>query len=148
MNFDQHISLGVIFIVLIYFINSDWLSSTIIFLLIGSILPDIIEPSKYSSNKSFILNLFYDIFPNCSKGKSGPKHRAFFHSWKLFKIIFIITIISFILSIFWFNIFSFIFNLGIGYLLHLISDSISNIYKSRNIPKSEKYYPKFGLPLK
>lgn len=83
MNFDKHVRLGILVVLIIYFINKNWITGAVIFLLIGSFIPDIIEPSKRNYNSSKIMKLIYTIFPNISKGKEGYKHRAFFHSWLL-----------------------------------------------------------------
>lgn len=63
-------------------------------------------------------------------------------------IISIATIVLFGLSLLWFNIFSWVFYFGLGYMSHLVSDSISYIYNTRNITAKEKYYTNFGLPKK
>jgi hypothetical protein len=145
MNFDQHVGLGILLIFVISFSNPNWITGAIIFLLIGSFIPDVIEPSKINYNSSKIMAFVYNIFPNISKGEEGYKHRAFFHSWVLFSILIIIGLISLI----WFGKLAWLFYFSLGYISHLVADSISYMYNTKHFKdKNIKYYKYWGLPIK
>ena len=148
MNFDQHILIGALLIVAIYFIYPNWLGSSIIMILIGSFIPDVLEPSKRSYKHSSIVKLLSNVLPlKKIKFRTGAKHRGFFHSWYLLRILVVVLIVSFLITLFYFPA-SWIFYFCLGYLFHLLSDAISNIYNSKQYAKKDKYYPDFGLPLK
>lgn len=77
MNFGEHSALAGAITILIYFIYPDWIQMSIIMLFIGAIIPDVMEPTKQNSFFE-ITSLFYNSFPNVSRGKEGYKHRGFF----------------------------------------------------------------------
>ena len=102
MNKVQHFLGGlVLFLIIILILDklslNHWMGFALA-LLIGSILPDIIEPAKH------------------------PFHRKYFHGKRFLKILSITLIITLILGIF-INQFLYLTFLALGYILHLALDS-------------------------
>jgi phosphatidylserine synthase len=112
---EIHILIPFIFILFIWFIVgkrflalfTGWTFLIAWFLfLIGSLAPDLIEPAQIHSFR----------------------HRRFFHSWKLLKIISILTIIVIILwLIFKFSVLLYIGSFLLGYIIHLLLDSMTKM---------------------
>jgi len=106
MNREEHFTTGFILLILFYFIMSYFNLSSYFgyatILLIGSILPDIIEPAKHYT------------------------HRNYFHSKRFLKALYISLIPLILIGFFVNNIF-YIFFLIIGYILHLWLDSTTKM---------------------
>lgn len=102
MNSKEHYTLAFILLIVIYFIlNYFNLLSYFgysVSLLLGSVLPDMIEPAK------------------------NYMHRNYFHSKRFLKILYYLIIPTLILSIL-FNYLFYIFFLIMGYISHLWLDS-------------------------
>jgi hypothetical protein len=118
---EIHILIPFIFILFIWFIaGKKFLSlftgwTFLIFWLlffIGSLVPDLIEPAS----------------------KHSFRHRSFFHSWRLLKIISIPTVVIIILwLIFKFSILLYIGSFLLGYIIHLLLDSMTKM----SLPKGD-----------
>jgi inner membrane protein len=98
MNFKQHTVISIIIAVIIGYFFRD-LIVYVGFIVLGALLPDIIEPPR------------------------SPFHRKFFHSRLFFKLLFLGLIILFIASLNE-NKYYWAFFLVLGYLTHLIFDAI------------------------
>lgn len=106
MNTKEHFTLAIILLIVIYFIL-NWLNLLNYFsyasvLIIGSVLPDIIEPAK------------------------DYTHRNYFHSKRFLKILYYSLIPTFLMGIF-FNKVLYIFFLILGYISHLWLDSTTKM---------------------
>ena len=109
---QTHVVISFIFILLIWFmagkkflsVFTGWafLVAWLVFF-IGSLAPDYIEPA-------------YNF-----------RHRNFFHSWKLLKMISIPTVIIVFWLIFKFSILSYIGCFLLGYIVHLLLDSTTKM---------------------
>jgi hypothetical protein len=112
---EIHILIPFIFILFIWFIAGEKFLSFFtgwtfllawFFLFIGSVAPDYIEPAQAHSFR----------------------HRRFFHSWKLLKIISVVTVIAIVLwLIFKIPVLLYIGSFLLGYVIHLLLDSMTNM---------------------
>lgn len=111
-NRETHFTIAFIALVIIYFIMNKFnlinYSGYAVILLVGSILPDIIEPAIAKNNRK------------------AWEHRQFFHSKKLLKNLYISLIPLLILGVI-FNLFFYLFFLVIGYIIHLWLDSTTKM---------------------
>jgi len=106
MNKEQHFTLAIVLLIAIYF-GLNWLNLLNYFsyasvLIIGSVLPDIIEPAKHYT------------------------HRNYFHSKRFLKILYYSLIPTLLIGIF-FNWILYFFFLAIGYISHLWLDSTTKM---------------------
>ena len=106
MNREEHFFIGFVLLILSYFIL-NYLGFLKFFgyavtLLIGSVLPDVIEPAK------------------------DYTHRDYFHSRRFLKILYYGLIVTFIIGLISNQIF-YIFFLIIGYIFHLFLDSTTKM---------------------
>ncbi len=106
MNKEEHFTLAIILVIAIYFIL-NYLNLLNYFpyagvLLIGSVLPDIIEPAKHYT------------------------HRNYFHSKRFLKILYYSLIPTLLLGVFIHGIL-YLFFLVIGYISHLWLDSTTKM---------------------
>jgi Ca2+/Na+ antiporter len=96
--------------------------------LIGSLAPDYIEPAY----------------------KHSFKHRSFFHSWRLLKMVSIPTVVIIVFwLIFKFSILLYMGSFLLGYIIHLLLDSMTkmslpsgnpptNVIKDKNLTENKK----------
>jgi len=106
MNKEQHFTVAIVLLIAIYF-GLNWLNLLNYFfyagvLIIGSVLPDIIEPAKHYT------------------------HRNYFHSKRFLKILYYSLIPTLLIGIF-FNWILYIFFLVVGYISHLWLDSTTKM---------------------
>ena len=111
-NKETHFTIAFIALIILYFIMNklnlfNYFGYATI-LLIGSVLPDIIEPAV------------------AKKNRKTWEHRQFFHSKRFLKSLYVSLIPLLILGIM-FNIILYLFFLVIGYVIHLWLDSTTKM---------------------
>ncbi len=109
---ETHYTIAFVLLILVYFLmNKLGLFSYFgyaVAILVGSVLPDVIEPAISNGNRK------------------AWQHRQVFHSKRTLKGILILIIPVLILGMF-FNIFLYLFFGLIGYILHLLMDSTTKM---------------------